>query len=144
LELSGMPGQYSAGEVYRITVTLHRAALSRGGFQLAARFAAGRDRGKQAGQLLTSDDGRVAVSSTAKQRLQYAHHTPDGTFGARDSELSWSIEWRAPDSGNTPVVFHVAANASNDDDSEFGDFIYTVEREVTTANGRDSPEHQPL
>ncbi len=133
LELEGTPAEYTPGQVYRITVRLRRAGLNRGGFQLAARFVAGRERDMQAGQLVTTDDGRVAFVRAPERQLAFAQHTPEGTFGAQDSELRWSVLWQAPRSGARPVVFHVAANASNDDDSELGDFIYALDREVAAA-----------
>ena len=40
---------------------------------------------------------------------------------------SWTIAWISPTTGGS-VAFHVAANAANDDASEFGDFIYTQNR----------------
>jgi hypothetical protein len=36
----------------------------------------------------------------------------------------WTMEWTAPSTGAGPVQFNVAANASNNDDSPLGDFIY--------------------
>jgi hypothetical protein len=37
----------------------------------------------------------------------------------------WTFRWTAPaDAPGRAVVFHVAANAANDDDSPLGDFIY--------------------
>ena len=53
-----------------------------------------------------------------------------GTALARPGAASWTVEWRAPataaPAGPTAVVFHAAANAANDDASEFGDLIYTA------------------
>jgi hypothetical protein len=34
------------------------------------------------------------------------------------------MEWTAPSPADGPVQFNVAANASNNDDSPLGDFIY--------------------
>src|SRR3954467_8071617 len=49
VELSGVPPRYVAGETYAITVTISREGLRRGGFEIAARYASGKQRGKQAG-----------------------------------------------------------------------------------------------
>ena len=49
VELSGVPPIYLAGERYSITVTLSREGLRRGGFEIAARYASGRQKGRQAG-----------------------------------------------------------------------------------------------
>ena len=63
--------------------------------------------------------------------MTYAQHTEAGTVLTRPGTASWTVEWRAPATtapggGATAVVFHAAANAANDDASEFGDFIYTA------------------
>src|SRR5438270_11206043 len=49
LQIAGVPRAYAAGEPYRITIALARDRLERAGFEIAARFAAGRPKGKQAG-----------------------------------------------------------------------------------------------
>src|SRR5438309_8789366 len=49
LQIAGVPRAYAAGEPYRITIALARDRLERAGFEIAARFAAGRQKGKQAG-----------------------------------------------------------------------------------------------
>lgn len=56
----------------------------------------------------------------------YAQHTEPGTVLTGPARASWTVEWRPPAAGEGPVVFHAAANAANDDVSEFGDFIYTA------------------
>jgi hypothetical protein len=37
----------------------------------------------------------------------------------------WTVLWTAPESGGE-VRFNGAANAANQDDSQFGDYIYTA------------------
>ena len=66
---------------------------------------------------------------TAADGVTYAQHTEAGSALTRPGTASWTVEWRppataAPAGGATAVVFHAAANAANDDASEFGDFIY--------------------
>ncbi|MGH7700675.1 MAG: glycoside hydrolase family 9 protein, partial [Gemmatimonadales bacterium] len=55
--------------------------------------------------------------------VPYAQHTAAGS-SARGDTARWTVEWTAPARSAGAVSFHVAANAANDDDSEFGDFIY--------------------
>src|SRR3954452_13120136 len=47
--LGGVPAAYTPGQSYPLTVTIRREGLRRGGFEIAARFASGRQRGRQAG-----------------------------------------------------------------------------------------------
>ncbi len=74
---------------------------------------------------MRSVDGSVEVIESKQHLVQYAQHTRAGAFTETPGVARWSIIWTAPSTGGTSVVFHVAANATNDDDSEFGDFIYT-------------------
>jgi hypothetical protein len=126
LQLEGIPDSYEPNEQYRIAVALRSPGVRRAGFQLSARFASGPHAGTQAGGLSPVDE-RVEVISSGQHLVQYAQHTREGTFGEAPGITVWSVTWQAPSEGNESVAFHVAANASNDDDSEFGDFIYTHE-----------------
>ena len=122
LSVSGLPPAYTPGEEYELLIQLVRPNLSRGGFQLAARFAEGDMAGSQAGAL--SAMGRAQHVVTGPMGVHYAQHTSDGTF-ATDGTLEWHVTWQAPTDGRWSVVLHAAAIASNDDDSELGDATYT-------------------
>jgi hypothetical protein len=63
--------------------------------------------------------------------LQFAQHTTAGTIAQPPGALRWALEWTAPQAAPAPVQFNVAANASNDDASPLGDFIYVAE--ITSA-----------
>jgi hypothetical protein len=98
--------------------------MQRAGFQLSTRFTTEASAGKQAG-VLRSVDGSVEVVESKQHVVQYAQHTRDGAFAETPGVAHWTVLWTAPSEGGASVGFHVAANATNDDDSEFGDFIYT-------------------
>lgn len=122
LTIEGMPEVYRAGQSYRLMVQLTKPAMARGGFQLAARFADGR----QAGILEPVDD-RVNVIQEDSSAVLYAQHTPKGTALTAPDTARWVFTWTPPQGDTISVLFHAAANAANDDASAFGDFIYTVE-----------------
>lgn len=125
LTLEGVPVTYRPGRTYAISVALVRPGMERGGFQLSVRFGPGGRAGDQAGSLAAVDQA-VGVVDAGEPAVQYAQHTEAGTFGSNPGDMSWTMMWTAPghDEGEN-VVFHVSANAANDDASEFGDFIYT-------------------
>ena len=131
LALRGVPVAFAPSATYRITVSLERPAMGRAGFQLAARTAAGDRIGGPAGALQALDgDGRVQAGTWA-DGVTYAQHTEAGSAPTAPGTVSWTVEWRSPAAGThaaraVPVVFHAAANAANDDASEFGDLIYTA------------------
>ena len=125
LAISGLPDTPDPSETYRITVSLERLDMRRAGFQLVARVSEGDDAGAAAGTLRALDgDERVQVV-TAPDGATYAQHTEPGTTLTGPGATSWTVQWRPP-ATSTSVTFHAAANAANDDASEFGDFIYTA------------------
>ena len=122
LSIDGVPATWRAGRTYRIVVTLRRDGLARGGFEIAARFPDGRQAGRFA-----ATDSSARVSTDTTTRLEYAHHTLSGTRAAvRASAARWILSWTAPASGPASIVFDAAAVASNDDDSNLGDFVHTA------------------
>ena len=120
LTLEGIPPVFAPDERYRLRVTLARPGLAAAGFQLAMRFAEGPEHGRQAGTLRAIDD-RVKVTHHAETGIFYAQHTETGARAS--GSATWVVEW-TPGPRTSPVVFQVAANAANDDASEFGDYIY--------------------
>jgi hypothetical protein len=134
LTVEGVPPNYVPGQVYNVTVTLARESLRRGGFEIAARFASGRLRGKQAGVWRVLDKRAQLIPGAKDQKLVFVQHNLAGSTTATRGSNTWTIEWTAPSPASGPVVFNIAANASNNDDSPLGDFIYV--RAVRSAPGR--------
>lgn len=126
--VTGAPDRYTAGRTYDLAVTLRRAGILRGGFQLAARFADGDSLGRPAGSL-ASTDARTALVWDTTTHVGYIEHTEAGS-AVTNATARWSIRWTAPATARGTVVFHVAANAANNDDSPLGDFIYTTALQV--------------
>jgi hypothetical protein len=124
VSLGGLPERYQRGATYRLEIAIRDTTAKVGGFQLAARVAAGPHAGTQAGSLCALD-ARVAVITDTTNGVQYASHA----LAARADSLRWQLEWRAPSEDVGPVVFHVVANSANDDDSQFGDAIILASRE---------------
>jgi hypothetical protein len=120
--IDGVPAQFTAGETYTLTVSLTRPGMKRAGFQLTARF---KDSGAQAGTLVPGAAEPSRVSVELQGGIQYANQKKDGTAVAAPDVAHWTIEWTAP-AGRTPVVFHVAGNAADGNDSADGDFVYTM------------------
>ena len=121
------PAHYVPGGRYDLTVTVRHRALGAAGFQLSARFLEGDRKGLQAGTLEPAGPG--AREEEGENGVAYVSHTSggvtpdvtaeDGAEGVR----RWTVAWTAPEAVG-PVAFDLAANAANDDDSEFGDRIY--------------------
>lgn len=127
----GVPSTFTAGCEHELTIELGAPGLARAGFELAARFADGPDAGRQAGTLAAVGPETTVSDSNG---VQYAHHTGAGT-AARDGLARWTLRWTAPQESSA-VVFHVAANAANGDDSALGDRVLLFE-------ARASPRSDP-
>lgn len=143
LTLDGGPETCAPGQSYPLTLRLARAEMARAGFQMSARFATGPSAGEQAGALSAADDrvqvvaGRARTAAGDSTLVEYAQHTVPGTRLVGTDSAAWTIGWTVPEEATGPVVFHVAANAANDDDSEFGDHIVTARFRACRAHRRD-------
>lgn len=131
--VDGLPAWYVPGRTYALRVELRHPALVTAGFQLAVRFADGAEAGRQAGRLSAGEDA-VDVVVVDSAGVAYAQHTRAGTVPASAGAAAWVVLWTAPETGH-PVVVHVAANAANDDASEFGDNVYAAAVRVAGAQG---------
>lgn len=132
VRLEGVPGRYVADSVYDVSVVLAHGETGRAGFQLAARWRTGRREGCSAGDLRPGRaEGVRAATADGEDGCEvvYLQHTEAGTGPVEDEDgvVRWRVRWRAPSGADGPVAFHVAANAANDDASEFGDRIYASE-----------------
>lgn len=123
LRLEGVPQSYTPGGSYTIRILLRRDGLQRAGFQLASRFTNGPLTGRQAGTW--SVDGDL-IQATTDTQVVYVEHTKKGNVVKPAGSIEWLMEWLAPAATPSQVAFHVAANASNRDDSPLGDFVYVT------------------
>ena len=131
LAVAGVPASYVRGRTYRITVNLARDGMARGGFEISARFASGKQKGKQAGSWRALDERVQIVPSQVDPLLEFAQHSAAGTLATAPGAIDWALGWTAPPAGAGPIQFNAAANASNDDASALGDFIYLKELRST-------------
>ena len=123
LRLEGVPLSYTPGRSYMIRILLQRDGLQRAGFQLASRFSKGPSTGKQAGMWSVDAD---RMQATTDNDVVYVQQTKKGNVVKPAGSIEWRMDWQAPAAPQGAVAFHVAANASNRDDSAFGDFIYVT------------------
>ena len=122
--LEGIPPSFTPGQTYPITVTISRQGLRRGGFEIAARFAGGKQKGRQAGSWRVLDARAQLIPGAVDKALTFVQHNLMGSRVSETGMNTWTVEWTAPAAPAGPVQFNVAANASNNDDSPLGDYIY--------------------
>jgi hypothetical protein len=128
--VAGVPARYDRLKTYPITVSLLREDLQRGGFQLAARFASGTEKGKQAGGWRSVDDRIQIIAGENDPAVLFVQHTAHGSLAAARGSMSWTVEWTPP-AGSDPIEFSAAGNAANDDASPLGDYIYITSAKST-------------
>lgn len=131
--IAGVPTQFAPGRSYPVTVTLTRPGMKLGGFQLTARFKMG---GAQAGTLMPAPGEEARVRIDAQGVVQYASQRRNGAALTAADTASWKLLWTAPRAGDF-VVFHVAANAANGDETVEGDYVHT--HSVESSPDRRSP-----
>ncbi len=129
LSLDGVPSRYVPGQRYVLSVTLLYPEMDRAGFQLSTRFLDGSSKGLQAGRLM-SENNRVLVAADQTNAIQYVQHSGQGLDLAAPATASWRVVWQAPDRSDATVVFNAAVNGANYDDSEFGDAVFLLTRQV--------------
>lgn len=110
LELVGLPERIEPGATVRFTLRLSDAAMASAGFLLAATGADGGAGRFGPVDARTSAEGAKARSTEAGSRL------------SASGRAEWTLDWTAPAAAPaSSVLFHVWANAANDDRSPFGD-----------------------
>ena len=97
------------------------------GFQLSARFSEGGATGVSAGEVAPVSP-RVEVK-VGENGVTYAHQNRAGSPAQTPDGSNWLVEWTAPESDDS-VVFHVAANSGNGDNSPLSDLVYRAEVRV--------------
>jgi hypothetical protein len=122
--IDGVPAAFTPGKSYPITVTISRPGLRRGGFEIAARFTSGKQKGRQAGSWQLKDARAQLIPGAVDKALTFVQHNLAGSRASAPGANSWTVEWSAPSAVAGPVQFNVAGNASNNDDSPLGDYIY--------------------
>ena len=84
----------------------------------------GRKKGRQAGVWQLRDARAQLIPGAVDKALTFVQHNQIGSRAAAPGANTWTIDWTAPAASAGSVQFNVAANASNNDDSPLGDYIY--------------------
>lgn len=133
--IDGVPGEYTPGNTYTITVTLSDPGQKRWGFELTVLEGSN----QQAGAIIVTDNTNTQLSDNMGTNPDYIKQRSAGTFaGTNDGPVSWSFDWIAPDAAAGDVTFYAAGNAANNNGTASGDYIYT-----TTASSSAPPPPAP-
>src|SRR5438270_5821549 len=106
LTLEGVPETFVAGQTYPLTVSIAREGLKRGGFEIAARFTSGKQKGKQAGTWKPLDARVQLIPGAVDKVLTFVQHNLAGSRAPAVGANRWTIEWTAPSPASAPVQFN--------------------------------------
>ncbi len=119
---------YTPGVKQNITVTVEDPDARRWGFQLTARLHS--DESKQAGTFTVTDSVRVKClpddrDAPCNGDREFASHTSASTRPGTPGPAVWTVEWAPPATDVGEVIFYMAGNAANNNNTNTGDHIYT-------------------
>ena len=144
LELTGMPEKVTSGNTYELEVLIGRPDLGAAGFQLTARF----EDGSQAGSFTLND--AVILTPNTPGTAQYVQHAVKN-ISPEDDQKVWKFAWTAPERihkkkeksesdgtvskpSTDRIIFNIAGNAANGDESAFEDWILLKEFHVSVGD----------
>ncbi|MEM8772855.1 MAG: choice-of-anchor V domain-containing protein [Pseudomonadota bacterium] len=108
LTLTGVSGGVTANKIYEITLAFRNPDETETGFQAIA----------SAGEFETAHNEHMEINGAQIRSTK--------TSKSQNGSVQWIINWRAPASisPGEEIIFLVAVNDSNHDESPFGDHIH--------------------
>ncbi|MCE3295203.1 MAG: hypothetical protein K0R65_917 [Crocinitomicaceae bacterium] len=110
-----MVTEYTPGETYDVLVTMN-TPQAKNGFQATARILSN----NTTAGTMTSVAGSTQLQSPAGGKRYVTH-----TNSSNTSQTGWAFTWVAPSTDVGDVVFYVATNATNSNNTASGDIIRT-------------------
>lgn len=121
--VEGLPERYEPGRTYAVTVRVTHPTARRWGFQVTAI----RDDGAGAGIFQSDQNSGVqALGPSLRHGRFYAEQSRNGLFDGQTGAAAWTFSWRAPESDVGPITFYAIGNATNGDNTDFYDWVYTT------------------
>ena len=121
---------YVPGATYPVKVSIQDGRVVRFGFETVVL----RDETNfNTGFITLTDPDRTQIitnSATLKNR-KYVTYTYEGSNAVSSGLGEWEFEWTAPASGAGTITLYVAAVSANNDDTDYGDNVYTSQLTLT-------------
>ncbi len=108
---------YVPDSTYNITLSHTQSGIVKFGFEITALNASN----AKVGTLILTNTSTMALSTGTRD---YIMQKTAGTSGAGGT-ISWSFQWKAPATPAGNITFYAAVNATNNNNSDAGDQIYT-------------------
>ncbi len=107
---------------YNFSLSFNQASRIKYGFQLCVLPSGANSSSASIGTLIASGSG-TQLSSTSSPNRTYLMHDASGTSAPLASK-TWQFQYTTPNIANATPQFYVVINASNNNSSTSGDFIY--------------------
>lgn len=137
IEVTGFPDVIAPEMTYTLTVTVKNpnGLAELAGFQMT--ILDGTD--QISGTMLNASDNSTVT--TANNR-EYFEHNPAVDFPGAN-EVSWTVDWTAPEGPlESPVFYYAAGNVANGNSQNSGDRIVTAEGEGVISQTSSVSDHQ--
>ena len=122
IALLGLPGSFTPGVSYDLTIQLQDPGQRRWGFELTVIDAPAH----AAGTLTVTDAVKTQLSDNPGTDPDYLKQTLEGTQnGVLNGPVTWPFRWTAPPNPVT-ATFYLAGNAANGNNQNTGDFVYAI------------------
>ena len=140
ITVEGDVTKYEPGKTYNITVRTEQTGIPKFGMQVTALDATN----KKAGTLTATGNDLQKTNFNGKE---YLTHTSLGNSVSDAKE--WNFKWEAPATGGGgTVTFYVAWIASNNNNTNTGDLVYTaslrLDADLSNVGSRQLPENWSL
>jgi hypothetical protein len=120
-----LSGVYTPGQTYTLQVTIAQSNINLFGFALEALTTSNTN----AGTLTGGTGSQIKQAMVSGVQRKSVTHTQNG--GAASNSKTWSFTWTAPTGIDaTTVTLYCAGNATNADDEETDDYVYTATMEL--------------
>ena len=126
VQITGLPKNYTAGQVIPITVRVGMTNMVTYGFQMTVLDSNNLRAGQLATQPGTPERTQLLDGVVGGQTRTYIEHTLAGIIPQQFNFNTWTFNWTAPNPRRGKITFYASGNAANSDGGTGGDFIYTT------------------
>ena len=134
LNLGEAENGYTPNQTYTINISISKTNMLRAGFQIIA----------VQDNNTSISPGTITLTNTSETQALNFYETHGGTcdatnktwvehtFAGTDAygSKTWSYKWTAPSTDVGNITFYLAALEANDDQDNFGDFTYTLQKTI--------------
>jgi hypothetical protein len=117
--------KYVPGQTYKIDITITKTGAKNFGFG----FEALNSNNEDAGSIIVTDSLKTQLQKAFNDRTNIMHKNK---VGIAANTFTYTFNWQAPTTDIGTVTFYAASNASNNDGTLQGDYIYTTTKEITS------------